>query len=171
MICSGSVRAQSMSGILSSLYDMSKGGKYFTVPEGHQMGRQTTPEIREHVCPACKGTGFPVVMQPMEPGRKNLSRQNASPATAREDYGHQLRASRRGHRAAPENDLKKCEIVHTRPELAALPIMPSTYIRSFTYSYLQIARPKAGFRSTCQHAHFLFRKEPWSIATVIAWTY
>jgi DnaJ-class molecular chaperone len=49
---------------------MSKSGKYFAVPEGHQMGRQMTPKIRELTCPACKGTGFPVVMQPVQPGRK-----------------------------------------------------------------------------------------------------
>jgi DnaJ-class molecular chaperone len=24
----------------------------------------------EHECPACNGTGFPVVMQPVQPGRK-----------------------------------------------------------------------------------------------------
>jgi DnaJ-class molecular chaperone len=26
--------------------------------------------IKEHVCPACNGTGYPVVMQPVQPGRK-----------------------------------------------------------------------------------------------------
>ena len=44
--------------------------KVFTVPEGRQMGRQVSPKISEHTCPACKGTGFPVVMQPVQPGRK-----------------------------------------------------------------------------------------------------
>jgi DnaJ-class molecular chaperone len=29
-----------------------------------------TPKIKEHTCPACNGTGFPVVMQPVQPGRK-----------------------------------------------------------------------------------------------------
>ena len=29
-----------------------------------------TPKIKEHVCEACNGTGFPVVMQPVEPGHK-----------------------------------------------------------------------------------------------------
>ena len=27
-------------------------------------------KIKERVCPACNGTGYPVVMQPMRPGRK-----------------------------------------------------------------------------------------------------
>lgn len=27
-------------------------------------------KISEHTCPACKGTGFPVVKQPVQPGRK-----------------------------------------------------------------------------------------------------
>jgi DnaJ-class molecular chaperone len=27
-------------------------------------------KIKEHVCPACNGTGYPVVMQPVQPGRK-----------------------------------------------------------------------------------------------------
>ena len=27
-------------------------------------------KIKEHVCPACKGTGYPVVKQPVQPGRK-----------------------------------------------------------------------------------------------------
>lgn len=34
------------------------------------MGRRMALKIREHICPACKGTGFPVVMQPLMPGRK-----------------------------------------------------------------------------------------------------
>jgi DnaJ-class molecular chaperone len=29
-----------------------------------------TPKIKEHICGACNGTGFPVVKQPTEPGRK-----------------------------------------------------------------------------------------------------
>jgi DnaJ-class molecular chaperone len=29
-----------------------------------------TPKIKEHTCVACNGTGFPVVMQPVQPGRK-----------------------------------------------------------------------------------------------------
>jgi DnaJ-class molecular chaperone len=29
-----------------------------------------TPKIKEHTCPSCNGTGFPVVMQPVKPGRK-----------------------------------------------------------------------------------------------------
>ena len=28
------------------------------------------PKIKEHVCPACNGTGYPVVQQPVQPGRK-----------------------------------------------------------------------------------------------------
>ena len=28
------------------------------------------PKIKEHTCVACNGTGFPVVMQPVRPGRK-----------------------------------------------------------------------------------------------------
>jgi DnaJ-class molecular chaperone len=27
-------------------------------------------KIKEHVCPACNGTGYPVVTQPVQPGRK-----------------------------------------------------------------------------------------------------
>jgi DnaJ-class molecular chaperone len=27
-------------------------------------------KIKEHTCPACNGTGFPIVMQPVQPGRK-----------------------------------------------------------------------------------------------------
>ena len=27
-------------------------------------------KIKEHKCVACNGTGFPVVMQPVQPGRK-----------------------------------------------------------------------------------------------------
>ena len=33
-------------------------------------GLNMTPKIKEHTCPACNGTGFPVVMQPVLPGRK-----------------------------------------------------------------------------------------------------
>jgi DnaJ-class molecular chaperone len=29
-----------------------------------------TPKIEEHTCKACNGTGFPVVMQPVQPDRK-----------------------------------------------------------------------------------------------------
>jgi DnaJ-class molecular chaperone len=29
-----------------------------------------SPKISEHMCPACNGTGFPVVMQPVQPGRR-----------------------------------------------------------------------------------------------------
>jgi DnaJ-class molecular chaperone len=29
-----------------------------------------TPKIKEHTCAACNGTGFPVVKQPVQPGRK-----------------------------------------------------------------------------------------------------
>jgi DnaJ-class molecular chaperone len=29
-----------------------------------------SPKIREHTCPVCNGTGFPVVRQPVQPGRK-----------------------------------------------------------------------------------------------------
>jgi hypothetical protein len=47
-------------------------------------------------------------------------------------------------RAALENDRKKCEIVNRRTQSACPTMPPFTYIRSFTYSYLQIARPKAG---------------------------
>jgi DnaJ central domain len=28
------------------------------------------PKIKEHTCPKCHGTGFPVVTQPVKPGRK-----------------------------------------------------------------------------------------------------
>jgi hypothetical protein len=28
------------------------------------------PEVTEVECPACEGTGFPVVKQPVQPGRK-----------------------------------------------------------------------------------------------------
>ena len=27
-------------------------------------------KIQEHVCPACNGTGYPAVKQPVQPGRK-----------------------------------------------------------------------------------------------------
>ena len=30
------------------------------------MGRK----IKEHVCPDCKGTGYPIVKQPVQPGRR-----------------------------------------------------------------------------------------------------
>ena len=29
-----------------------------------------TTKIKERVCEACMGTGYPVVMQPVQPGRK-----------------------------------------------------------------------------------------------------
>ena len=29
-----------------------------------------TSKIKEHTCVACNGTGFPAVMQPVQPGRK-----------------------------------------------------------------------------------------------------
>jgi DnaJ-class molecular chaperone len=29
-----------------------------------------TTKIKEHTCKACMGTGYPVVMQPVQPGRK-----------------------------------------------------------------------------------------------------
>jgi DnaJ-class molecular chaperone len=28
------------------------------------------PEVTEVECPACEGTGFPVIKQPVQPGRK-----------------------------------------------------------------------------------------------------
>ena len=46
--------------------------------------------------------------------------------------------------AAPENNRSKCETVHRRFEFGCPNIEPFTSIRSFTYSYLQIARPKVG---------------------------
>ena len=32
--------------------------------------RTMTPKIKEHTCQTCNGTGFPAVMQPIQPGRK-----------------------------------------------------------------------------------------------------
>ena len=32
--------------------------------------RTMTPKIKEHTCQTCKGTGFPVVAQPISPDRK-----------------------------------------------------------------------------------------------------
>jgi DnaJ-class molecular chaperone len=29
-----------------------------------------TPKIKEDSCPACNGTGFPAVLQPVKPGHK-----------------------------------------------------------------------------------------------------
>jgi DnaJ-class molecular chaperone len=29
-----------------------------------------TTKIKEHTCEACMGTGYPVVLQPVQPGRK-----------------------------------------------------------------------------------------------------
>jgi DnaJ-class molecular chaperone len=34
------------------------------------MGRQVETKIKEHICPACRGTGFPAVKQPKQPGRR-----------------------------------------------------------------------------------------------------
>jgi DnaJ-class molecular chaperone len=34
------------------------------------MGVMKGSKIKEHVCPACNGTGYPVVMQPVQTGRK-----------------------------------------------------------------------------------------------------
>jgi DnaJ-class molecular chaperone len=34
------------------------------------MGVMKGSKIKEHVCPACNGTGYPVVKQPVQPGRK-----------------------------------------------------------------------------------------------------
>jgi hypothetical protein len=41
-----------------------------------------TPKIKEHTCPAYSGTGYPVVMQPVQPGRK-IYPVKASPATVK----------------------------------------------------------------------------------------
>ena len=37
---------------------------------GGLKGFDMTPKIKEHTCPECNGTGFPVVMQPAQLGRK-----------------------------------------------------------------------------------------------------
>jgi DnaJ-class molecular chaperone len=39
---------------------------------GHERGRMRKPPAKptEQECPACNGTGYPVVMQPVQPGRK-----------------------------------------------------------------------------------------------------
>ena len=37
---------------------------------GLQMGVMKGSKIKEHVCPACNGTGYPVVKQPVQPGHK-----------------------------------------------------------------------------------------------------
>jgi len=37
---------------------------------GAMAGSKMKPKIKEHICEACNGTGFPVVMQPVKPGRK-----------------------------------------------------------------------------------------------------
>lgn len=34
------------------------------------MGRQMKVKIREHICSACNGTGFPAVRRPVQPGRR-----------------------------------------------------------------------------------------------------
>jgi len=38
----------------------------------HPRGQMKKPSVKptEHECPACNGTGFPKVMQPVQPGRK-----------------------------------------------------------------------------------------------------
>jgi DnaJ-class molecular chaperone len=41
-------------------------GRQLSLPERFNM----MPKIKEHTCVACNGTGFPVVMQPVQPGRK-----------------------------------------------------------------------------------------------------
>jgi len=28
------------------------------------------PKVKEHICPTCNGTGFPVSVQPVNPGHK-----------------------------------------------------------------------------------------------------
>ena len=48
-------------------------GRSYPLVRG-QMSEKITPKIREHICPACKGKGFPVVVQPVQPAAK-LSRQ------------------------------------------------------------------------------------------------
>lgn len=35
-----------------------------------RVGNNMAPKIKEHTCAACNGMGFPVVMQPVQPGRK-----------------------------------------------------------------------------------------------------
>src|SRR5882672_2913912 len=51
-----------------------EGRKVFRYSKGRPLRRQErldmTPKIKEHTCPACNGTGFPIVMQPVRPGRK-----------------------------------------------------------------------------------------------------
>ena len=45
----------------------------FTVPQAANRPHERfdmTSKIKEHTCPACSGTGYPVVMQPVQPGRK-----------------------------------------------------------------------------------------------------
>jgi DnaJ-class molecular chaperone len=34
------------------------------------MGRVMKPKIKERTCPACRGTGFPAVKQPVQAGRR-----------------------------------------------------------------------------------------------------
>ena len=41
-----------------------------TANGGLQISGMKRSKIKEHVCPACNGTGYPVVMQPVQPGRK-----------------------------------------------------------------------------------------------------
>jgi DnaJ-class molecular chaperone len=41
-------------------------GRQLSLPERFNM----MPKTKEHMCVACNGTGFPVVEQPAQPGRK-----------------------------------------------------------------------------------------------------
>ena len=41
-------------------------GRQLSLPERFNM----MPKTKEHMCVACNGTGFPVVEQPVQPGRK-----------------------------------------------------------------------------------------------------
>jgi hypothetical protein len=63
----------------------------FDTKEAAQLRRperfNMTTKIKEHMCEACMGTGYPVVMQPAQPGRKNLSCQVQSLRRQRKDYG------------------------------------------------------------------------------------
>jgi hypothetical protein len=34
-------------------------------------------KVKEHVCPACGGTGYPVVKQPVQPGRTKMNKLSA----------------------------------------------------------------------------------------------
>jgi len=50
------------------------GGPTWVVREAAKQRRperfKMTPKIKEHTCPACGGTGYPVVNQPVQPGRR-----------------------------------------------------------------------------------------------------